>query len=92
MRAPQAHTGGRSGKRKRYFVFPSLSVTVQASPGFIFLVLFKGVIVPLLGRYTQPLLSPGAGVSDLPFFNLCDLELNVVSSLSPSFLIYKRRM
>lgn len=36
VRASQAPTGCHSGKRKRYFVFPSLSMEVQASSCFVF--------------------------------------------------------
>lgn len=92
VRAPQAHTGCRSGKRKRYFVFPSLSVEVQASPCLIFHVLFKGVIVPLLETPTHSLSSLQGRCLGSAFFNLCDLELDVASSLSLGFLIYKMRI
>ena len=36
VRALQAYTGCHSGKRKRYFVFPSLSMEVQSFSCFIF--------------------------------------------------------
>ena len=95
VRAPRAHTGCRSGKRKRYFVFPSLSLKVQASPCFIFHVPFKGVIVPLLEAHTHSLSSLRGQVSWIHlffFFNLYDLELSVAPSLSLSFLICQMRI
>lgn len=80
VRAPRAHTGCRSGKRKRYFVFPSLSLKVQASPCFIFHVPFKGVIVPLLETHTHTAspLSGGRCPGSAFFFFLTCMTLSSV--------------